>query len=155
MSITLNAEGKSSANAYHFYIGVIIANIKPYLLLVPVGYGFTTKTIFMSPSINTPENTQAINPLYNTGIKVEEDAQLNVLAKDDIAPWFLFGDPSDTPGIQVDYLNGQEIPTIRRMEVSGQLGFVWDIYLDWGITVMDFRGIVKNPGARLDLGKIA
>ena len=41
--------------------------------------------------------------------------------------------------MEVDYLNGQEIPTIRRMETPGQLGFVWDIYLDWGISVMDER----------------
>ena len=46
----------------------------------------------------------------------------------------------------MDYLNGQEVPTIRRMETPSQLGFVWDIYLDWGINVMDFRGAIKNPG---------
>ena len=65
-------------------------------------------------------------------------------------PWFLFGDASDTDGIEIDYLNGQEIPTIRRMESAGQLGFVWDIYLDWGISVMDYRGIVKNPGKEVN-----
>ncbi|MPN39804.1 hypothetical protein SDC9_187336 [bioreactor metagenome] len=36
------------------------------------------------------------------------------------------------------------------METAGQLGFVWDIYLDWGISVMDYRGIVKNPGKTVD-----
>lgn len=51
--------------------------------------------------------------------------------------------------IEVDYLNGQEIPTIRRMETPGQLGFVWDIYLDWGINVMDYRGAIKNPGTNI------
>ena len=49
--------------------------------------------------------------------------------------------------IQVDYLNGQDTPTVRRMEKPGVLGFTWDIYLDWGINVRDFRGILKNPGA--------
>ena len=58
----------------------------------------------------------------------------------------MIGEPTDTDFIEVDYLNGQEIPTIRRMETAGQLGFVWDIYLDWGITVMDYRGAIKNPG---------
>lgn len=56
---------------------------------------------------------------------------------------------TDTAFIEVDYLNGQEIPTIRRMETPGQLGFVWDIYLDWGINVMDFRGAIKNPGTNI------
>ena len=49
----------------------------------------------------------------------------------------------------MDYLNGQEIPNIRRMETPGQLGFIWDIFLDWGISVMDFRGGVKNPGVEV------
>ena len=61
-------------------------------------------------------------------------------------PWYLIGNTSDTDFIQVDYLNGQEIPTIRRMEAPGTLGFIWDIYLDWGISVMDWRGAVKNNG---------
>ena len=49
----------------------------------------------------------------------------------------------------MDYLNGQETPTIRRSEVPGRLGFVWDIWLDWGITAVDFRGITKNPGTTI------
>ena len=36
------------------------------------------------------------------------------------------------------------------MEAPGQLGFIWDVYLDWGITVLDYRGIVKNPGVQLE-----
>lgn len=61
-------------------------------------------------------------------------------------PWFMFGDKNDAAAIQVDYLNGQQTPQIRRMEVAGRLGFVWDVYLDWGISVQDFRGVVENPG---------
>ena len=77
-----------------------------------------------------------------------EDPTINSMAGGlgNVMPWFLLGDRSDTEFIEVDYLNGQEIPTIRRMETHGQLGFVWDIYLDWGITVLDFRGCIKNPG---------
>ena len=55
-------------------------------------------------------------------------------------------DPSSSKSIQVDYLNGQEAPTFRRMEAPGVLGFTWDIWLDWGITAIDYRGIYKNPG---------
>ena len=64
-------------------------------------------------------------------------------------PWFMLGAVEDTAFMEVDYLNGQEVPTIRRMETAGQLGFVWDVYLDWGISVMDFRGAVKNHGEKI------
>lgn len=128
--------------------------IRPTYIIVPVGYAFTMSTIFDSPTINTAGNTQAANPLYRyrNQIVIVEDVTINVLVKTGAMPWFVVGDKADTDFIQVDYLNGQEIPTIRRMEAAGQLGFVWDIYLDWGISVMDYRGAVKNPGIELNLG---
>ena len=42
-----------------------------------------------------------------------------------------------------------ETPSFRRSEKAGYLGFVWDIWLDWGITVMDYRGIVRNNGVAI------
>ncbi|WP_459482105.1 phage major capsid protein [Clostridium saccharoperbutylacetonicum] len=127
--------------------------IRPATIIVPVGYAFAMYTMLQSPTINTADNTQAANPLYiyKDSLQIVEDPTLNVLCGDGAMPWFIVGDGADTDSIQVDYLNGQEIPTIRRMETPGQLGFVWDIYLDWGISVMDYRGIVKNPGIKLSL----
>ena len=127
--------------------------IRPGTIIVPIGYAFTMYTILESPTVNTTNNTQAVNPLYRykDKLQVVEDATLNVLCGSGAMPWFVAGDCGDTDCIQVDYLNGQEIPTIRRMETPGQLGFVWDIYLDWGISVLDYRGIVKNPGIVLEL----
>lgn len=128
--------------------------IRPATIVVPSGMKFDMYTLFFSPTINTSDNTQAVNPLYEyrDSIQVVEDPTINVLCGGfgNVMPWFLFGDQSDTDGIEVDYLNGQEIPNIRRMETPGTLGFVWDIYLDWGISVMDYRGIVKNPGVKVD-----
>ena len=123
--------------------------ITPAFLVVPVGYGFTVATILGSPTINTEENTQSINPLYKYPVQVVEDPTINVLAGSGAVPWFLVADKGSCKSIQVDYLLGQETPTIRRMESAGQLGFVWDIFLDWGIAAVDFRGIIKNPGVTL------
>ena len=111
---------------------------------------FDMYTLFYSPTISTSGNTQAVNPLYRykDSITVVEDPTINALCGGfgNVMPWWLLGAKDDTDFIEVDYLNGQEIPTIRRMETPGTLGFVWDIYLDWGISVMDYRGAIKNPG---------
>lgn len=124
--------------------------VRPASLIVPAGYAFDIFTLFNSPTINTAGNTQAVNPLYQykDRIGIIEDPTINALAGGfgNVMPWWLTGTREDTDFIEVDYLNGQEIPTIRRMEVAGQLGFVWDIWLDWGINVMDYRGAIKNPG---------
>lgn len=124
--------------------------IRPAMLVLPVGMGFDLFTLFNSPTIQTTDNTQAVNPLYRYGLQQVEDPEINRLAEDGAAPWFMLGATEDTAFIEVDYLNGQEVPSIRRMETAGQLGFVWDIYLDWGIQVMDYRGAVKNPGIKIE-----
>ena len=124
--------------------------IRPAIIIVPSGYMFDMYTLFYSPTISTSGNTQAVNPLYRykDSITVVEDPTINALCGGfgNVMPWWLLGAKDDTDFIEVDYLNGQEIPTIRRMETPGTLGFVWDIYLDWGISVMDYRGAIKNPG---------
>ena len=124
--------------------------IRPAMLVLPVGMGFDLFTLFNSPTIQTTDNTQAVNPLYRYGLEQVEDPEINRLAGAGAAPWFMLGATEDTAFIEVDYLNGDEVPKIRRMETAGQLGFVWDIYLDWGIQVMDYRGAVKNPGIKIE-----
>ena len=127
--------------------------VQPAHIIVPVGYKFLMTTILSSPTINTEDNTQAVNPLYQyrEQLNIVEDGTLNALAgAGNPIPWFMVGDKSYAKSLQVDYLNGQETPSIRRSEVPGQLGYVWDIWLDWGITAADFRGIAKNPGVAME-----
>ena len=124
--------------------------IRPAIIIVPSGYKFDMYTIFFSPTINTEDNTQAVNPLYQyrETIEIVEDPTINAMCGGfgNQMPWWLLGAKEDTDFVEVDYLNGQDVPNIRRSEVPGTLGFVWDIYLDWGISVMDYRGAIKNPG---------
>lgn len=127
--------------------------IRPAKIVVPVGMDFQITAVLNSPTIQTTDNTQAVNPLYayRDQLAVIADPEINAKCGGfgNVMPWFLMAAASDTAFIEVDYLNGQEVPTIRRMETPGQLGFVWDIWLDWGISVMDYRGAVKNPGVEI------
>jgi hypothetical protein len=120
----------------------------PLHLVVGVGYEFDLAVIFHSTQVTGSANND-INPLYNYPLKPIQTPVLNALAGANKVPWFLTAAPSSAKGIQVDYLNGQETPTIRRMEAPGVLGFTWDIFLDWGISVRDYRGIYKNVGATI------
>ena len=106
---------------------------------------FDLSVILHSTQVTGSANND-INPLYNYPLQVVQTPVLNALAGSAACPWFMVANPMSAKCIQVDYLNGQETPTVRRMEAPGVLGFTWDIYLDWGIAVRDFRGIAKNPG---------
>lgn len=122
--------------------------INPQAIVLPVGYEFDMAVILRSAQVTGSSNND-INPLYNYPLKVVQSPVLNALAGSNACPWFMVASPASARGIQVDYLNGQETPTVRRMESPGVLGYTWDIYLDWGIAVRDFRGIAKNPGVAL------
>lgn len=122
--------------------------ITPQKIIVPVGYEFDLAVIFRSAQVTGSDHND-INPLYNYPLQIVQSPLLNAMAGAGACPWFMMADQSSARGIQVDYLNGQETPTVRRMETVGTLGFTWDIWLDWGISVRDFRGIAKNPGVAL------
>lgn len=127
--------------------------VQPKYVIVPVGYGFKLSQILETALIDvTGIGSHTANALYQyrNKLQVIEEGALNTLAGPGSAiPWFVAGDKAYAKSLQVDYLNGQETPTIRRSEVPGRLGFVWDIWLDWGITAVDFRGIAKNPGVTI------
>ena len=127
--------------------------VQPKYVIVPVGYGFKLSQILETALIDvTGIGSHTANALYQyrNKLQVIEEGALNTLAGSGSAiPWFVAGDKAYAKSLQVDYLNGQETPTIRRSEVPGRLGFVWDIWLDWGITAVDFRGIAKNPGVTI------
>ena len=122
--------------------------ITPQHIIVPVGYEFELAVILHSAQV-VGSNNNDINPLYNYPINIIQTPVLNALAGENAVPWFMVANTASAKHIQVDYLNGQETPTVRRMETPGILGFQWDIYLDWGIAVRDFRGIAKNPGEKI------
>lgn len=126
--------------------------VTPKTIIVPVGYEFKLAVIFNSAQV-PGSNYNDYNPMRNYPLNIVQSPMLNALAKNGACPWFMAADPSSVRGIQVDYLNGQEMPMIRRMETPGTLGFVWDVYTDWGIAVRDFRGLAMNPGVALTANK--
>lgn len=119
--------------------------VTPQHIIVPVGYEFDLAVILRSTQVTGSANND-INPLYNYPLNIVQTPVLNALAGTGAAPWFMVANSMSAKSIQVDYLNGQEKPTVRRAESPGVLGFTWDIYLDWGIAVRDYRGIAMNPG---------
>lgn len=132
---------------------------KPKFLITGVGYQFELATLFGSRNIPGSANND-INPLFDNPLSKNliEEPYLNTLA-DAITsgtknvPWFMISDPLYCKGIQVDYLDGKETPTIRRSDATpGTLGFTWDIYHDWGVFVADYKGIYRNNGEPITEG---
>lgn len=116
----------------------------PDVVIVPTGMGDDVQTLLASPVIQTTDNTQAINPYYNRNFEVVEDVFMyGMLDPKKAMPWFV-GVKGEF--IQIDYLNGNENATIRRSEVPGRLGMVWDVFFDFAVSPIHPEAVVKNPG---------
>lgn len=129
--------------------------VEPAAVIVPVGWGMRVSQLLGTAEIDVEGiGSHAVNVLnteWRSRIKIVQEGALNVLAKDGPCPWFMAADPRLVKGIQVDYLNNVTTPSFRRSEKAGYLGFVWDIWLDWAVNVMDFRGLLRNNGAKISL----
>lgn len=125
--------------------------VTPDLFIVPFGLGADVRQILGSPFIHTAENTQAANPYYDSNFEIVEDVTINgMLEPTDTMPWFMGAKGSF---IQIDYLNGNKNATIKRAEIPGTLGLVWDIFFDFGVSIIHPEAICKNPGIVQNLGE--
>jgi len=125
-----------------------VIDVDPRFIIVPVGMGMYFDDILSNVNISVSGGTvtSGSNSLASRNLEIIEEAVLNATTGSEDS-WFMVADPSIVPTIQVDYLNGKEVPTIRRMEKPGQFGFAWDVLHDWGIAVVDWRGAIKNEGS--------
>lgn len=55
-------------------------------------------------------------------------------------------DPRDVDTIEVTYLNGKRTPTLESKVSWDTLGIEWRMYHDFGINVLDYRGVAYNQG---------
>ncbi|MCI8857357.1 MAG: hypothetical protein HFH26_12555 [Clostridiaceae bacterium] len=127
--------------------------VEPATIIVPMGYGMRVNQILGTAEIDVEgigsHTVNVLNTQYKNRLRVVQEGTLNVLAKNAACPWFMAADPRLVKSIQVDYLNGVTAPSFRRSEKAGYLGYIWDIWLDWGVSVIDFRGILRNNGVKL------
>ena len=135
-------------------------NIRPRYLLVPQDLRFTAEVLLTSAErvVSSSEGTK--NPLLGTGIEVRYDDRLGVAGVTDPSSgtaqagtainWFLAARPGEggAKTIEVGYLRGTgRAPSIRSYVLDkGQWGIGWDINLDIGGAVLDYRGLYMAVG---------
>ena len=113
-------------------------NISPRYLIV--GPDKETEAEQMINSIVDPSrNNQVVNP-FNNKLEVICDANIDGNA------WFLAADQMDCDGIEVTYLNGNEMPQLESQIGFDYLGIKWRIFMDYGVNILDYRGLYKNAG---------
>lgn len=125
--------------------GEVNLNIPARFMLVPTTLETKAGQLIGSTVDPAATNPNIPNPFYNK-FTIISDAELDDATEKGEKEWYVTSDKLRSP-IQVDFLNGKDMPTIvMKSAPAGQLGFLWDIYMDYGVTVVDYKTVVKNNG---------
>lgn len=117
-------------------------DIRPSVALVPLSLGGTLRILNTSQYDHT--DTGVLNkPNIVAGLfgDVIDTPRLSGTA------YYMFADPTVEPVLEVNFLNGQEMPYMESQNGFDVDGTSWKIRLDYGVGAVGFRGVVKNAGA--------
>ncbi len=116
-------------------------DLRPAVLLVPIGLGGTARTI----------NDAQYDP--DTANKLQKPNMVRGLFRDVVDTprltgnrRYLFADPSEAPVLEVAFLDGVQEPFLEQQDGFDVDGSRWKVRLDYGIAAIDYRGAVSNAG---------
>lgn len=117
-------------------------NITPKYLIVPTNSEFLARQLLTSTSDPNATHYGVTNPLMGS-LQIITDAELDALDTD---AYYFLADQMLLNTIEVTYLNGNQRPVIESQVAFDTLGIRYRIYMDYGVTVVDTKGIYKNAG---------
>ena len=117
-------------------------DLRPAVLLVPIGLGGTARSI----------NDAQYDP--DTANKLHKPNIVNGLFRDIVdtprmtgTRRYLFADPSEAPVLEVAFLDGNQNPYLELQNGFDVDGARYKVRLDYGVGAIDYRGAVTNAGA--------
>ena len=119
--------------------GIEKLNIQPKFLIVSPDKEVEAMQVIHSISDPSQNNANVTN-VFKNSLSIVVDAELEGNA------WYLAASPVDIDTIMVSYLNGDAMPKLESRVGFDYLGMEWRIYMDYGVDVLDFRGLYKNNG---------
>ena len=119
-----------------------LLDLRPDVLLVPIGLGGTARTI----------NEAQYDP--DTANKLQRPNMVNGLFRDIVdtprltgTRRYLFADRDVAPVLEVAFLDGQQDPYLEVQDGFDVDGARYKVRLDYGVAAVDWRGAVTNAGA--------
>lgn len=144
LSVATLSEGRKAMRTQKNIRNKEILNIAPKFLIVPAALETQAYQLLHSLSDPSQTNSAVVNPFSNS-LQIVCDAELDAISE---TAWYLAATPGlgvDT--IEVSYLNGNKSPMIESQASWERLGMDFRIYIDYGVTVLDYKGLFQNVGA--------
>lgn len=116
-------------------------DLRPSVLLVPIGLGGTARSINDADyDPDTPNKLQKPNVVKGLFRDIVDTPRMSGTRR------YLFADPSEAPVLEVDFLDGAEEPYLELENGFDVDGARYKVRLDYGVTGVDYRGAVTNAG---------
>ena len=82
--------------------------------------------------------------IFRNRMQLIVDAELDL--DSGAQPYFFAAAPALADTIEVAYLNGNDAPVVESQVPFDSLGMSFRVYGDCGVTLLGYKGLVKNPG---------
>lgn len=117
-------------------------DLRPSVLLVPIGLGGTARSIndaLYDP--DTPNKMQKPNVVNGLFRDIVDTPRLSGTRR------YLLADATEAPVLEVAFLDGMQEPYLEVKDGFDVDGARYKVRLDYGIAAVDYRGAVTNAGA--------
>jgi len=141
-STTTLSEARAAMRRQKNLRGKETLNIGPTFFIVPATLETDAEKLLISISDPASNNSGVAN-VFRNSLTLVVDAELDDYSTKE---YYLAASPADIDTIEVTYLNGDDMPKLESQVGFDFLGIKWRIYIDYGVTVLDYRGLFKNPG---------
>ena len=116
-------------------------DINPSIALSPVNIGSVLRLLNNSQYDNTDDKFQKPNIVAGLFSKIIDTPRLSGTG------YYMFADPNVEPVIEVNFLNGEQMPFMESETGFSVDGTSWKIRHDFGIGAVGYRGVIRNAGA--------
>ncbi|MCX4266243.1 MAG: Mu-like prophage major head subunit gpT family protein, partial [Firmicutes bacterium] len=140
LSIASLGEAKMMMRKQTNLRGMERLNISPKTLIIPPELEVAALQLMQSTA-DPNGNHAGVANIFRNALSIVVDAELT-----NPTAWYLAASPTDIDTIEVTYLNGDAMPKLESQVGFDYLGIKYRIYMDYGVNVLDYRGLYKNAG---------
>lgn len=125
--------------------GNAVLNIRMAKLLVPVALEGTAKVVMESEfEVGAGAKNNTVPNSVRGLAEVISDARLDLASA---TTWYGAADQNVHDTIEVQYLDGNQAPTLEQQDGWTRDGVEFKVRMDAGVKALDFRTLAVNPGA--------
>lgn len=117
-------------------------NLVPRFVLTPAAIEVPVRQMVTS-AVDPDAKVTGVPNVFNN-MQAVCDAELDV--ESGAVPFYFAADPALCDTVEVSFLNGNDQPNLEMRPSWERLGIEYRIYMDYGVSLVDYRGLVKNPG---------